>query len=135
MAGTNPSHGSALGVTIECGLFFARSSADVALSAIAEALALYGIVDRVEATTLTGWHDRAERRTVVIDEAQPTRTGSVTFLSRPGDFRKFAAGEVVAFDGEEPIRAPFAGATPLWVKQTFVANDTAFMWARQAVRP
>lgn len=127
--------GSALGVTIECGLFFARSSADVALSTVAEALALHGVIDAGVATTLTGWRDRAERRTVIIDETQPTRTGRVTFLCKPGDFRGFAAGEIVAFDGEEPIRAPFDGATPLWVKQTFIAGDTAFMWARQAVRP
>jgi predicted deacylase len=121
----------ATGLSLECGLFFARSSKEVALSAIVELLHLKGLLSGDAGRDLATWRDASPVRTFVIESVQPTRTGRVLFLTRPGDFRRFAKGEVAAFDGSEPIAAPFEGALPLWIKQDFVAGDQAFMWARR----
>ena len=77
------------------------------------------------------WSDHAERRDL-RDRGDATDTNRrVRFLSRPGDFQRFAKGEVAAFDGADPILAPFDGAMPVWIKQTIVAGEQAFMWARE----
>jgi hypothetical protein len=121
----------AVGIAVECGLFFARSGKDVALAAIVDLLHLHGLLSGEAGRDLAAWRDPAPRRTFVIEGVQPTATGRVLFLSRPGDFRAFRRGEVAAFDGDEPILAPDEGAIPLWIKQTFVAGEQAFMWARE----
>ena len=125
--------GKAVGLTVECGLFFARSSADVALSAIGKLLAVQGLISEETAASLTVWRDASPRRLITVEETQTVQTADVRLLSRPGDFVAYTKGEIAAFDGETPLRAPFEGALPLWVKQTFVAGDTAFMWARQSL--
>jgi hypothetical protein len=94
-------------------------------------LHLKGLLSGDAGRDLATWRDASPVRTFVIESVQPTRTGRVLFLTRPGDFRRFAKGEVAAFDGSEPIAAPFEGALPLWIKQDFVAGDQAFMWARR----
>lgn len=129
---SNPA-GQAIGLTVECGLFFARESADVALATIVQLLVLHGLISADTAADLATWRDPARKRLVTVEEAQSVRTADVRLLSRPGDFKGYGAGEIAAFDGEDPIRAPFDGAVPLWVKQTFVAGDIAFMWARQSL--
>lgn len=123
--------GQATGLSLECGLFFAGSSKDVALSAVIDLLHLYGLLSGDQFRDLAKWRDHAERRAFAIESMQPTRTAQVRFLSRPGDFQSFAKGEVAAFDGPDPIFAPFEGALPLWIKQQFVAGEQAFMWARE----
>jgi predicted deacylase len=123
--------GHATGLTLECGLFFARSSKSVALSAALELLHLQGLLAGETGRELMIWRDPGPRRTFVIESVQPTHTGQVRFLSKPGDFRRFRLGEIAAFDGDSPIAAPFEGALPLWIKQDFVAGEQAFMWARQ----
>ncbi|CAH1668309.1 M14 family metallopeptidase [Chelatococcus asaccharovorans] len=125
--------GTAVGLTVECGLFFARSSADVALSTIGKLLAIHGLISEETAASLSVWRDPSARRLITVEETQMVQTADVRLLSCPGDFVAYTKGEIAAFDGEAPIRAPFDGAVPLWVKQTFVAGDTAFMWARQSL--
>ena len=125
--------GEATGLSLECGLFFARSGKDVALSTVIELLHLTGLLSGDAGRDLMAWRDRGPQRTFVIESVQPTQSGRVQFLSKPGNFRRFRKGEVAAFDGDDPLVAPFEGALPLWIKQDFIAGEQAFMWARQLV--
>lgn len=122
----------AVGVTLECGLFFAREGVDVALAAIARVLRLNGMIADADFEDLARWSDPRPARDIVVERMEPTLTARMSFLSRPGDFRSFAKGQVVAFDGGRPIHAPFDGALVLWIKQTFEKDVQAFMWGRFA---
>jgi hypothetical protein len=57
-------------------------------------------------------------------------TADIKLLFRPESFAPYAKGAIVGWDGDRPMTAPFDGAVPLWIKQTFVAGEQAFMWAR-----
>jgi predicted deacylase len=127
---SNPSS-AAIGVTLECGLFFAVEGKAVALNAIARVLKINGMIDGDSYAELSAWSDPRRRRDIVIEYPEPTLTARMSFRSRPGDFREFEKDEVVAFDGDRPIVAPFDGALVLWIKQSFEKNIQAFMWGRE----
>ncbi|HTV69419.1 MAG TPA: succinylglutamate desuccinylase/aspartoacylase family protein [Rhizobiaceae bacterium] len=122
----------AVGVTLECGLFFAKESIDVALAAITRLLKLNNMIADSDFAELGYWSDPRPHRDIVVEHMEPTLTAEMSFLSRPGDFRTFAKGEPAAFDGGRPILAPFDGALVLWIKQTFEKDVQAFMWGRFA---
>ena len=121
-----------VGATVECGLFFARTGADVALSTIGRLLRHAGMVDARTADGLIVWEDPGPDHDAPVGAPEIARTTDVRLLFRPETFEPVAAGEIVGWDGDRPIRAPHDGAVPLWIKQTFVAGEQAFMWARHA---
>jgi len=123
---------TAVGVTLECGLFFARETIAVALNAVGRILDLHGMIEPETLEELTAWRDPRPRRDIIVEYPEPTQTAEMLFLARPGDFRPFAAGEIAAFDGGRPIAAPYDGALVLWIKQTFEKGVQAFMWGRFA---
>lgn len=120
----------AVGMAVECGLFFARRSAEVALATVLRLLCLKGLVERDTVEELGPWNDPEPSRQIIIGPLQPTRNANIKLLFRPGDFRSFAEGEIVAWDDDEPIAAPFDNAVPMWVKQRFEPGVQAFMFGR-----
>lgn len=123
----------AVGLTVECGLFFARASAMVALSTVARLLHLHAMIDDATRDALATWHDPVPRRRLTVLSPEVATTTDIRLLFRPESFAPYERGAIVGWDGERPIRAPFDGAVPLWIKQTFVAGQQAFMWARHEV--
>ncbi|WP_309082892.1 succinylglutamate desuccinylase/aspartoacylase family protein [Chelativorans sp.] len=123
-------HSNAIGITLECGLFFAAESKLVAQAAVARLLQLNGMISDADFAALATWRDTRPRRDIVVEYPEITRTAQMRFLARPGDFQPFAEGEIAAFDGDRPIPAPFEGALVLWIKQTFEKDVQAFMWGR-----
>ena len=121
---------AAVGITLECGLFFAAESKQVALSAIARLLQLNGMISEADFLAIATWRDTRPRRDIVVEFPEITRTAQMRFLARPGDFQPFAKGEVAAFDGDRPVLAPFEGALVLWLKQNFEKDVQVFMWGR-----
>lgn len=121
---------SAVAVSLETGLFFAKTSADCALSSAVRLLRLYGLIEPGDLKDLITWHDPGPLRKVRVLTPEIVTTTDISLLFRPADFRPYRMGEIVAYDHDRPIAAPFEGAVPMWVKQTFEANVQAFMWGR-----
>jgi predicted deacylase len=126
---SDPDHPS-VGITVECGLFFARASAAVALSTVGRLLHLHAMIDDATRDALVTWHDPVPRRQITVLAPEIATTADIKLLFRPESFAPYAKGAIVGWDGDRPMRAPFDGAVPLWIKQTFVAGEQAFMWAR-----
>jgi hypothetical protein len=78
----------------------------------------------------SSWDDPTPPRRLTVLAPEIATTADVALLFRPESFAPYPEGAIVGWDGERPIRAPFDGAVPLWIKQTFVAGQQAFMWAR-----
>jgi predicted deacylase len=116
----------AVAVLVECGLFFARESAAVAHATALRLLAHSGVVP----DAAPGWHEAGPPRRVVMAEPVHSRTGRVDFGFAPSTFETFARGTICAWDGDEPIRAPFDGACPIWTVQRIVPGGLAFVFAR-----
>lgn len=120
----------AVGLTVECGLFFARASAAVALSTVGRLLHLHAMIDDATRDALATWHDPVPPRRLTVLSPEIATTADIRLLFRPERFAPYAQGAIVGWDGERAMRAPFDGAVPLWIKQSFVAGQQAFMWAR-----
>jgi hypothetical protein len=121
---------TATAVSLETGLFFARTSAQCALTVAVRLLHETGLVAPDALTELETWSDPGPVRTVRVLYPEIVETTDIALLFRPETFRAYAKGAVVAFDGDRPIAAPFDGAVPMWIKQKFEANIQAFMWGR-----
>ncbi|HEY4203173.1 MAG TPA: succinylglutamate desuccinylase/aspartoacylase family protein [Devosiaceae bacterium] len=121
---------SAVAVSLETGLFFARTSAAAGLSSAIRLLRLYGLLGPEDHADLVTWDDPGPVRLVRVLSPEVVSTADIALLFRPADFRPRLKGEVVAYDAGRPIHAPFDGAVPLWIKQKFEAGILAFMWAR-----
>jgi predicted deacylase len=116
----------AVALTVECGLFFARDSAAVAHATALRLLAQTGVIARAE----PAWREAGPRRRVTMVEGVVSRTGRIDFGFAPSTFETFAKGAICAWDGDDPIRAPFDGACPIWTVQRIVPGGLAFVFAR-----
>jgi predicted deacylase len=90
--------GSAL--VVECGQHFNQASADLATDVAMKFLAHFGLVDRPAASAAAPPRRFELLRTHVI------RTPDFAFVRPLIGFETFAAGELIATDGAEEIRAP-----------------------------
>jgi predicted deacylase len=122
--------GSAVGITVECGLFFADAAVAVARSTIGRVLRHVGSIDDATAQRLITWFDPAPPRRILVTQPEPATTTDIQLHFTPESFHPYPAGAIVGYDGARPMRAPFDGAVPMWIKQTFVAGEQAFMWGR-----
>ena len=119
--------GSATGLAVECGLHYAQASVDIAISTSSRLLALNGLVD----AELAGrWTDPRPRRDFVMTDMVHSRTGDVRYLFEPSQYRTFSAGDVVAYDGDEPIRALYDDCCPLWVPKRVAPGGMALIFSR-----
>ncbi len=120
----------AMAVSLETGLFFARTSAQCALSTAVRLLRMTGLVEADALEDLITWSDPGPVRRIRVLYPEIVETTDISLLFRPEQFQPYAKGAVVAYDGDRPVPAPFDGAIPMWVKQKFEANIQAFMWGR-----
>jgi predicted deacylase len=121
---------SAVALSLETGLFFSATSAASGLSTAIRLLRLNGVIGPDAHEDLVTWSDPGPVRRVRVLHPEIVATNDIALLFRPDEFRPRPEGEIVAYDGQRPIRAPFDGAVPLWIKQKFEADIQAFMWAR-----
>lgn len=122
----------AVGISVECGLFFAAQAVEVAKASAARLLLHAGMVTAAEAARLGPWTDPDPPRKVLVGGPEIVASTDIRLLFRPERFQAYAGGSIVGWDGARPIRASQDGAVPLWIKQTFVAGEQAFMWGRHA---
>lgn len=125
----------AVALSLETGLFFARTSATSGLSTAIRLLRLKGVIGPEAHEDLVTWSDPGPVRRVRVLFPEIVETTDIALLFRPDEFRPRPEGEIVAYDAGRPIRAPFEGAVPLWIKQTFEAGIQGFMWARLEAGP
>ncbi|HQZ13572.1 MAG TPA: succinylglutamate desuccinylase/aspartoacylase family protein [Devosia sp.] len=125
----------AVAVSLETGLFFARTSALCATTSAVRLLRMTGLIGPDALEDLILWNDPGPVRRVRVLYPEIVETTDIALLFRPERFETYAKGAVVAYDGERPIAAPFDGAIPMWIKQKFEANIQAFMWGRNEAEP
>lgn len=121
---------AAVAVSLETGLFFAKTSTLCGLTTAARLLRMTGLVEPDALADLIVWSDPGPVRRVRVLHPEIVETTDIALLFRPEQFTPYAKGEIVAYDGRRPIVAPFDGAIPMWIKQKFEENIQAFMWAR-----
>jgi predicted deacylase len=122
--------GEAVGLMVECGLHYARASVEVATSTCYRLLAHYGLVSREAAEPRITWHDTRPRRDFRMTDRVIARTGAVRYLFEPSRYQVFGKGEIVAWDGDEPIRAPYDDCCPLWVPKRVGPGGVALIFTR-----
>jgi predicted deacylase len=124
--------GSAVGLIVECGQHFARSSADTAWQATLRFLGVCGTLDAADLIRLGA---QAPGPTCVerFEIVQPVllRHDRFRLLCPHAGFVEFRAGEVAALDGDETLRAPFDGAVLLAPRPRPRAGQQAFAWGRR----
>lgn len=120
----------AVALSVETGLFFAKTSAEAGLSTAIRLLRLKGLIGPETHEDLVTWSESGPVRRVRVLNPEIVATNDIALIFRPDSFRPYPKGAIVAFDGDRPIAAPFDGAVPLWIKQKFEADIQAFMWAR-----
>lgn len=123
---------AAVGLIAECGQHFAHSSVDTAWRSTVRFLDVHGLLDAGQAQALcpepapAGEVERYEIAIPVI-----ARTDTLRLTCSYAGFVSFAAGEVAAMDGDEPLLAPFDGAVLLAPRPAPKAGQQAFSWGRR----
>ncbi|MEO1225311.1 MAG: succinylglutamate desuccinylase/aspartoacylase family protein [Pseudomonadota bacterium] len=120
-----------LGIGVESGLFFAAESAACAKTMAARFLHLFGVISAQTLAELSCWSDSRPKQRLTLLFPEIVQTNDIALLFRPETYAPYAVGAIVGYDGDRAIRAPFDGAVPMWLKQTFEAGVQGFMWARK----
>ncbi len=123
---------AAVGLIAECGQHFALTSVDTAWCATVRFLDLHGMLDAGQAQAMCpGLAPAAmvERYEIAIPVI--ARTNALRLTCSYAGFVSFAAGEVAALDGDEPVLAPFDGAVLLAPRPEPKAGQQAFSWGRR----
>lgn len=111
-------------LTLECGRHFETRSVEVAHAAARRFLAVTGVLEGEPAA------EASEPERYVIVGPQVARTDDLVLTVPYDGFVPVRAGEIVAFDGEAPVRAP-ADAVILPPRPYPRAGQTAFNWGRR----
>ena len=122
----------AVGLIAECGQHFAQASVDNAWRATLRFLDVHGLLDAGQARELCPEPEPAgavERYEIAIPVI--ARTSALRLTCSYAGFVSFAAGEVAAMDGDEPVLAPFDGAVLLAPRPDPQAGQQAFSWGRR----
>jgi predicted deacylase len=133
-------HGSpgfhGVGLVVECGGDFLRRSADVATTAALDFLAHFGLIDSPEGAQRPPQPEppaHPQRRFELI-QVWVIKTPDFRFAVPLHGFEAFAAGELIAVDGDEEVRAPEGGCTVLMpATQTLPGREGVYL-ARPLLR-
>jgi succinylglutamate desuccinylase len=123
--------GAAVGLIVECGQHFARSTAVTAFAAALRFLAVTEVIGEAEATRLGAAPEPSEAiERYEIVEAVLAATDDFRLACSYAGFEVFPKGAIAAWDGQEPVRAPFDGAVVLPPRPAPKRGQQAFAWAR-----
>lgn len=124
--------GDAIGLIAECGQHFAHSSALTAWQVAVRFLELTGCLspDAVRALQPEPILAAPVERYAIVEPLM-TRTGALRLTCSYAGFVAFAQGAVAAWDGDEPVRAPFDGAVVLAPRPNPGPGQQAFAWGRR----
>ncbi len=121
-------HGVAL--VAECGQHFKRASGETAKRVTRRFLAHFGVVDRGDADQdddATPAQREAPRRYELL-RTHVIRNGTFEFTRPLIGFETFAAGELIATDGEEEIRAPCDDCTVMMpARRAIVGREGVYL--------
>ena len=95
-----------VGMVVECGQHFARSSGELATEVALRFLAHFGLVDADPS-----WAAPGPQRRFELLKTEVVKTDDARFARPVIGFETFAEGELVATDGGEEIRSPCDGCT------------------------
>lgn len=113
--GTAGHHGVA--VVVECGQHFLQATADLAKAVTHDFLAHFGLLPRSEPSPA-----RPPARRFQLLQTWVVKTPEFRFARPVIGFETFAAGELIATDGDEPIVAPCDDCTILMPARTPVVG-------------
>jgi predicted deacylase len=129
----------AASLIVECGQHFARRTADTALAVALRFLVATGAIDADDGAA-TGEAcgvgapppPAAPGSIVRYVQAIPViaRTDDFGLACSHAGFEAFPAGAIVAWDGDDPVRAPFDGAVVLAPRPDPRRGQQAFAWGR-----
>lgn len=122
----------AIGLIAECGQHFARATAQTAWRVAIRFLEVTGCMHADDAIALRPepfMPGPPERYAIV----QPVlaRAGAFRLACSYAGFVAFAQGAVAAWDGDDPVRAPFDGAVVLAPRPQPGPGEQAFAWGRR----
>jgi len=119
-------HHTGVSLVAECGGHFRRETGELAVEVALDFIAHFGLIERERVPRPPPRRYRL-LRTVVI------RTPHWRFERPVAGFESFEAGEVIAWDGDEAVRAPEGGCTILMpTKNPYVGNEGVYL--AQALR-
>ena len=126
--------GTAIGLIVECGQHFARSSAQTAWNVTIRFLQCCGSISAADAARL-GAQAFTAQPVQRFEIVQPVlaATNRLRLACSYGGFVAFRAGEIAAYDGDTPVSAPFDGAVLLAPRPAPGAGQQAFAWGRHVV--
>jgi predicted deacylase len=121
-----------IGLIAECGQHFAQRAVDQAWRTAVRFLQHTGMIDAEQAQALcpgVALEQPIER----FEIAQPViaATDALHLTVSYAGFSRHAKGDVVGFDGDRPVTAPFDGAVLLAPRPDPKAGQQAFSWGRE----
>jgi len=127
---------SAVALIAECGQHFARSSVDQAWRTTIRFLQVTAVIDAEAAASRCPSLASGEMIERVIERyeiVQPViaMTDELCLTCSYAGFVSFAKGELAAFDGDQPVLAPFDGAVLLAPRPEPRQGQQAFSWGRR----
>lgn len=122
----------AIGLIAECGQHFARSSVDEAWRITVRFLLFNGLIDDDRAHSLCP-QPTALASPQHYEIAMPViaQTDALYLTCSYAGFVEFAQGALAAWDGDDPVLAPFDGAVLLAPRPSPRAGQQAFSWGRR----
>ena len=122
----------AIGLIAECGQHFAQRAVDQAWRTAVRFLEFTGTLDAEQAQSLCpGVAPESPIERFEIAQPVIAATDALRLTVSYAGFSRHAEGEVVGFDGERPVTAPFDGAVLLAPRPDPKAGQQAFSWGRE----
>lgn len=119
------------GLLVECGQHFARRSGHIAIQTVLRFLRHYDVIDRDFAAAHLDPPHPGTPTVYDVTRVVMVKTDYARFVQPMSGFEEFAAGELIAIDGEEEIRAPYDRCTVVMPKAQLVKGREMFTLARR----
>jgi hypothetical protein len=113
--------GAGAALVAECGQHFLRATSELAVEVTLDFLAHFGLVAREPAASLP-----APRRYELL-ETRMVRTSAFRFVRPLVGFETFEAGELIATDGDDEIRAPEHCAVLMPAREPIVGREAVYL--------
>lgn len=121
----------AIGILVECGQHFAASSGKVAIQTMLRFLKPFDVIDKEFIAAHLEPDVPGAFVVYEISEVLKAKTNEASFVRPVQGFEEFQEGDVIGFDGEQDIRAPFDRCAIIMPKAQLIAGREMVTLARR----